>query len=918
MTVSAQNSYIAYTGNGSTTAYAWPYKVYASSDIKVYTVVIATGVETLQTAGGSGTYDYSISVASNNDSATVTLSNNLPSTHKIYITRIQALSQELDVIEGDAFPAASFEQQLDKLTLQVQQQQEQLERTPKYRQSTGLRSTGTIFPSAAANSDNAGKMILYNSDGTALETSTFSLSGVTATEAELNILDGCTLTTAELNQFDGFTIADEDNMASNSATKLATQQSIKAYVDAVILTEDTLAEMNDVNITSAADGAMLLYDTGTSKWIDNVMSGDATMADTGAVTIANNAVETAMINADAVTNAKIADDSIDSEHYVDGSIDTAHIADSQITNAKMADNAIDTAEIAASAVETAKINDAAVTTAKITDGNVTTAKIAADAVTGAKIADDAINSEHYTDGSIDTAHIADSQVTTAKIAADAITAAKIADAAVSEEHLDPTVISGLTDATIASADHIMFFDATDSALKKVDASELGVGGGSLTSLAGDSSPQLGGTLDVNGNLIDMNGLADGLVLDADGDTTISSPTDDQIDIEIAGADDFTFTANTFTALSGSDINIASGATITNNGTATGFGTPLRPNAKPLIINGGMEVAQRGTSFTGQTGSAYTLDRIYMRLNDAGTYTITQDSDVPEGYGFSKSMKIDCTTANDSLEAADFIFVNMRFEKKDMRIFNKGTSSAKKITCAAWVKSPKTGTHVVGLYDAHNTRYCMQTYTISSANTWTKAIVTFPADTAGNEFDIDSTHGMNLQFWFAAGSNYTSGSAATAWESYTQANQAVGQVDCSDSTSNNILITGMQMEVGEFDSTTIPSFQHEMYDDTLLRCHRYFVIGDNTANGLNPTAEAASATTVQPTPQLRRTMRVSPTLTANPVGFIALIGGSGTTTTLVFSNMGQNGFRYGLNHDASISTQQNVAMAGLGADFDAEL
>lgn len=53
--------------------------------------------------------------------------------------------------------------------------------------------------------------------------------------------------------------------------------------------------------------------------------------------------------------------------------------------------------------------------------------------------------------------------------------------------------------------------------------------------------------------VDVNGTADAIILDADGDTTISSPTDDQIDIEINGADDFTFTANTFTALSGSSI-----------------------------------------------------------------------------------------------------------------------------------------------------------------------------------------------------------------------------------------------------------------------------------------------------------------------------------------------------------------------------
>lgn len=54
-------------------------------------------------------------------------------------------------------------------------------------------------------------------------------------------------------------------------------------------------------------------------------------------------------------------------------------------------------------------------------------------------------------------------------------------------------------------------------------------------------------------VVDLNGEADALVLDADADTSISAPTDDQIDIEIANADDFRFTANTFTALSGSTI-----------------------------------------------------------------------------------------------------------------------------------------------------------------------------------------------------------------------------------------------------------------------------------------------------------------------------------------------------------------------------
>ena len=68
---------------------------------------------------------------------------------------------------------------------------------------------------------------------------------------------------------------------------------------------------------------------------------------------------------------------------------------------------------------------------------------------------------------------------------------------------------------------------------------------------------------------DLNGSE--FVLDADGDTTLHADTDDQIDIKIAGADDFRFTANNFNVLSGSTLTIDSGATITNSGTANGFG-----------------------------------------------------------------------------------------------------------------------------------------------------------------------------------------------------------------------------------------------------------------------------------------------------------------------------------------------------------
>ena len=162
MTVAAQNSYISYTGNGSTAAYSWPYKLFAAADLKVYTVVIATGVETLQTSGGGGTYDYNINGALN----TVTLNNNLPATHKLFLTRVQDLSQPTDYIEGDAFPAQTHEDTLDKIVLQIQQQQEQLDRSFKLGQS----NTGTTVNIADLVAARGNKVLGFDGSGNLIAT----------------------------------------------------------------------------------------------------------------------------------------------------------------------------------------------------------------------------------------------------------------------------------------------------------------------------------------------------------------------------------------------------------------------------------------------------------------------------------------------------------------------------------------------------------------------------------------------------------------------------------------------------------------------------------------------------------------------------------------------------------------------------
>jgi hypothetical protein len=134
---------------------------------------------------------------------------------------------------------------------------------------------------------------------TATATELNLLDGVTATTAELNILDGVTATAAELNILDGKAFLDEDDMVSNSATGIPSQQSVKAYVDSQIASADTLAELTDTNVTTPVDGALLFYDTTTSKWIDNVVSGDITIADTGVAAIGTGVIVNADVNASA-------------------------------------------------------------------------------------------------------------------------------------------------------------------------------------------------------------------------------------------------------------------------------------------------------------------------------------------------------------------------------------------------------------------------------------------------------------------------------------------------------------------------------------------------------------------------------------------------------------------------------------------
>ena len=246
------------------------------------------------------------------------------------------------------------------------------------------------------------------------------------------------------------------------------------------------------------------------------------------------------------------------------------------------------------------------------------------------------------------------------------------------------------------------------------------------------------------------------------------------------------------------------------------------------INGGFQVFQRSTSAsdTGASEGYFAPDRYRQAGTGSMRYTASQSTDVPAGYGFSNSLKYDCTTASGTVSAGHYVAIEHRIEGQDLQVFCKGTAQAKQYTLSFHVKSPKTGIHVVELYDNDNNRHVAKSYTISSADTWQAVTLTFPADTTG-AFGNDNGSSLRIFFWLMAGTDYAGSTLPSAWASFSSTARATGQVNVFDSTSNDFFLTGIQLEVG----SVATDFEHRSFAQELALCQRYFnAYSTETVNG----------------------------------------------------------------------------------------
>ena len=240
----------------------------------------------------------------------------------------------------------------------------------------------------------------------------------------------------------------------------------------------------------------------------------------------------------------------------------------------------------------------------------------------------------------------------------------------------------------------------------------------------------------------------------------------------------------------------------------------------MIINGAMNVAQRSASVTGLGAATgyFTVDRwLLASSGTAGRLTMSQTADGPNGIS-ANCLKLDCTTADTSIAASEFLQVVQKIEGQNLQRIGKGVAGAKQITVSFYVKASAAFDFVCELNDLDNTRQISKLF--STTTGWVRHELTYAADEddGSSPFGDDNAASLNLTFWLHAGTTYTGGTLNTAtFANATAANRAAGIDSFFSSTDNNFFLTGLQMEVGP----VATEFEQEDFGTTLAKCQRYF-------------------------------------------------------------------------------------------------
>lgn len=286
-----------------------------------------------------------------------------------------------------------------------------------------------------------------------------------------------------------------------------------------------------------------------------------------------------------------------------------------------------------------------------------------------------------------------------------------------------------------------------------------------------------------------------------------------------------------------------------------------------IINGALNVWQRGTSFSSASNGAYTADRWKYIKSGSMVHTVSRSTSVPGTDATTNytqySLSAITTTNDSSISSTDYVAIEQPIEGTMFQ-----TIAQKQFTISFWVKSPVTGTYSVAFVNGGGNRSYIGEYTITSSNAWERKSITVDATPGAGTWNYTTGTGLRVIFTLAAGSNFRT--SANAWQTglyFASSNQvnAVGTI------GNEFNLTGVQIEVGD----TASAFITENFTDTLIRCQRYYIKSFNydtapasnteSASRINfPNTNSVGSLAVTFSYPFCTTMRTTPTITTyNP-------------------------------------------------------
>ena len=272
-----------------------------------------------------------------------------------------------------------------------------------------------------------------------------------------------------------------------------------------------------------------------------------------------------------------------------------------------------------------------------------------------------------------------------------------------------------------------------------------------------------------------------------------------------------------------DIGAHGGALMRSRTPAETFNL-VQAGRRNLIINGGMEIYQRGSYNTAvdvPNGNTYWMDRWLTNVaaefnNEVEIFQNKADIYPPAGFRYCMSMR--CKTASFGTSSAYWNF-RQKIEGTNMAHLHWGYEDAKPVSLQFWVRANRTGSYAVSMRNAQSDWSIVYPYTINQADTWQHVKMENIPGATHESWSTGTGEGMTLNFGFGSSQN-TSYRVKEGELGVWQATGSTGYVtqrDFTDRANNELHLTGVQLEEGSF----CTPFENRFYQEELALCQRYF-------------------------------------------------------------------------------------------------